>query len=73
MERAIVQHAIAFVATYYGLDQTSITAQVNAVRQEEWQVTVWIGPAMYQHLVVTPQGSVRRPAADGTVREQILD
>jgi pectin methylesterase-like acyl-CoA thioesterase len=72
MELAIVQQAIAFVATYYGLEQTGITAQVDAMRQEEWQVTVWIGPAMYQHLVVTPQGAVRRRAADGNAREHGL-
>lgn len=64
MDRAIVQHAVAFVNTYYGLDGASIAAQVDAITSGGWLVTVWIGAYLKQRVVVQHDGTVRR-SGDG--------
>jgi hypothetical protein len=69
MEAAIVNRAIAFVRNRYGLDGPNIAAQVDAVQQSGWHVTVWIGRNLYQRVVVAIDGSVQQlAAADGGMR-----
>jgi hypothetical protein len=67
MERAIVQYAVAFVNTYYGLDEASNAAQVDAITTGGWLVTVWIGAHLKQRVLVQPDGTVRRHAEGSAV------
>jgi hypothetical protein len=62
MERAIVQNAVAFVNSYYGLDMASNAAQVDAITTSGWLVTVWIGAYLKQRVLVQSDGTVRRHA-----------
>lgn len=66
MDKAIVQQAIAFVNSQYGLEGLNIAAQVDAIRAGGWLVTVWIGNNLKQRVIVAIDGTVRRiKAADG--------
>ncbi|WP_029215175.1 hypothetical protein [Kallotenue papyrolyticum] len=58
METKIIAAAIAFVQQLYGVESSSLAAQMSALAADAWQVTVWIGPSLFQRLVVTADGVV---------------
>ncbi len=60
MDRAVVQQAITFVNSYYGLEEAISAAQVDARLSSGWMVTVWIGAYLKQRVIVTPDGTVQR-------------
>ncbi len=65
MNAAIVQQAVAFVITLYGLESANISAQVDAIQEGSRLVTVWIGSDLKQSVIVTENGTVQRLAAVG--------
>lgn len=65
MEPMIVQQAISFVNDYYGLQATSNSAQVDAIKTGGWLVTVWIGAYLKQRVLVAYDGTVQRWSAIG--------
>lgn len=61
METKIIAAAIAFVQQQYGVEHSAVAAQMSALAADAWQVTVWIGPSLFQRVIVTADGAIYQP------------